>query len=96
MESEEIFTRVLDECIGDITGQSLPIFIQLVLSLRISARILVSRLASLIEAIARMTVWKRAAEHLHDMLGGEQGVDEAIEACAQRREARFWVGEPDA
>src|SRR5664280_3086775 len=33
------------------------------------------------ETIARSTVSERTAEHLHDMLSGSQGVDEAVEAC---------------
>jgi hypothetical protein len=33
------------------------------------------------ETIARSTVWERTAEHFHDVLSSDQGVDEAIEAC---------------
>ena len=33
------------------------------------------------ETIARKTVWETTAEHLHDVLNGDQGVDETIEAC---------------
>ena len=33
------------------------------------------------ETIARITVRERTAEHLHDVLSGDQGVDEAIDAC---------------
>jgi hypothetical protein len=31
-----------------------------------------------------VAVWERAAEHDHEVLGGEQGIDEAVEAGAQR------------
>lgn len=33
------------------------------------------------ETIARITVWEGTAEHLYDVLSGDQGVDEAIDAC---------------
>jgi len=36
------------------------------------------------EPIAGAAVWERATEHLHEMLGGNQGVDEAVEACPNR------------
>ena len=54
-----------------LTGQSLPIFIQLVWSFLISARILMRRMESLRRRIARITVRERAAEHLHDVLSGD-------------------------
>ena len=42
--------------------------------------------------ITSTTVWERAAEHLHDMLSDEQGVDEAIESCAKGFERGFGLG----
>ena len=35
-------------------------------------------------AIAGLAVWERAAEHLHEVLRGEQRIDEAVVTCAQR------------
>jgi hypothetical protein len=53
------------------------------LSLRISARIFVSRLASRSKEIAFVVVWERAEEDLQRMLGSLEGIDEAVEAGAK-------------
>ena len=42
------------------------------------------RLESLRRRLRDLPFGRDAAEHLHDMLSGEQGIDEAIETCAQR------------
>ena len=33
--------------------------------------------------MALVVVWERAAEHLQRMLGSLEGIDEAVEACAE-------------
>ena len=37
-----------------------------------------------VEASVCVPVWEGAAEDHHEVLGGEQGIDEAVEASAQR------------
>ena len=37
-----------------------------------------------VEASACLVVCERAAQHHHEVLGGEQGIDEAVETWAQR------------
>ena len=37
-----------------------------------------------VEASVCVAVWERAAEDHHEVLGGEQGIDKAVEAGAQR------------
>ena len=36
--------------------------------------------------------WRARAEQHHEVLGGEQGIDEAVEACAQRWGGSFGLG----
>ena len=48
------------------------------------------------ETLARLTVRERTAEHLHDMLGDEQDVDDPVKACTSWRSGclRLWSQMP--
>ena len=54
-----------------ISGQSVPIFIQVVLEFSYLGQDLDEALGEPEETIARLTVWERTAEHLHDVLSGD-------------------------
>ena len=44
-----------------------------------------------VKALAVVVVWERAAEHLQRVLGGEEGIDEAVEPGAELWRRGLWL-----